>query len=312
MYTTFYPTNIVSRTALPVYIDDVDDVEANVVNDPISELVATQAELGTLPSGSAADLTARLTVSINDDGTLKATLSPTFVDLTLSGDLAVNGSDITSTGVINLKSNNQSTDFLTVGFPDGEWAVYPSVDSSFRFGISGKVWAEGWFDSINSDGNITLNPSGNNVILDNAHLQIQGTYDLLFKGAGTITHEAESDHYLELFGALATTGWYWDHTNTRLVYKQAGSTLIQLYADAVEVTPYILAYAGLMIGSYSNDKRFDDASNGSGSTPMYIGNHIVAVSDAGTGGADSAGAGKQYVELKIGANTYKVLHDGTV
>ena len=38
----------------------------------------------------------------------------------------------------------------------------------------------------------------------------------------------------------------------------------------------------------------------------------VVISDAGTGGADSAGVGKQYVEIEIGGNVYKILHDGTV
>lgn len=38
----------------------------------------------------------------------------------------------------------------------------------------------------------------------------------------------------------------------------------------------------------------------------------LATSDGTTGGAASAGAGKQYVELVIGGVTYKILHDGTV
>ena len=60
MYTTVYPTSIVTRTSLPVYVDDVDDVEAKVVNDPITELVATQVELGLLPKGTHASVKARL------------------------------------------------------------------------------------------------------------------------------------------------------------------------------------------------------------------------------------------------------------
>lgn len=40
--------------------------------------------------------------------------------------------------------------------------------------------------------------------------------------------------------------------------------------------------------------------------------YFVALSDGDTGGAGSAGAGNQYVELNIGGTTYKVLHDGTV
>ena len=35
-------------------------------------------------------------------------------------------------------------------------------------------------------------------------------------------------------------------------------------------------------------------------------------SDGTTGGAASAGAGNQYVELVIDGTTYKLLHDGTV
>ena len=60
MYTTVYPTNIVTRTSLPVYVDDVDDVEAAVVNDPITELVAMQSEMGSLPKGTHASVKARL------------------------------------------------------------------------------------------------------------------------------------------------------------------------------------------------------------------------------------------------------------
>ena len=38
----------------------------------------------------------------------------------------------------------------------------------------------------------------------------------------------------------------------------------------------------------------------------------LASSDGTTGGTGSAGAGNQYVELRIDGTTYKVLHDGTV
>jgi len=72
MYTTMYPTNIPSRTNLPVWIDNADDVESKVINDPVTELIATQTELGQLPKGSTASVAARLAVSLNDDGTIKS------------------------------------------------------------------------------------------------------------------------------------------------------------------------------------------------------------------------------------------------
>ena len=42
------------------------------------------------------------------------------------------------------------------------------------------------------------------------------------------------------------------------------------------------------------------------------GDFYAVVSDAGTGGVDSAGVGNQYVEMEIAGLVYKVLHDGTV
>ena len=38
--------------------------------------------------------------------------------------------------------------------------------------------------------------------------------------------------------------------------------------------------------------------------------HSIAMSDGGTGGAGSAGAGNQYIEIEVNGNVYKVLHDG--
>ena len=38
----------------------------------------------------------------------------------------------------------------------------------------------------------------------------------------------------------------------------------------------------------------------------------TALASPATGGSASAGSGKQYVALKFGSTTYKLLHDGTV
>ena len=43
-----------------------------------------------------------------------------------------------------------------------------------------------------------------------------------------------------------------------------------------------------------------------------VGGQNIANSSGTTGGTGSAGAGNQYIELRIGSTTYKVLHDGTV
>ena len=69
---------------------------------------------------------------------------------------------------------------------------------------------------------------------------------------------------------------------------------------------------GLRIGTNSTNNMIDDASNGSSTTPLFIGNQNIVTSTGTTGGTGSAGAGNQYVEFKIGTTVFKFLHDGTV
>ena len=56
----------------------------------------------------------------------------------------------------------------------------------------------------------------------------------------------------------------------------------------------------------TTDVNFNNASG------YKIDGNDIATSDGTTGGTASAGSGNQYVELVIGATTYKVLHDGTI
>jgi len=288
MYTTVYPTAIPNRTNLPVWVDDVDDVEALVVNDPVTELLACLTHLGTMPAGSAADLTTRLAVSLNDDGSLKSTLSPTFVDLTLSGDLAVNGNDITSTGSITMKAAANNNNYLFFYTASNVAHLLPYNDSIHKIGLSNYVFKEGWFDKIACDGDLTLDPAGNDVFVSGADLSL------------------DSNYYLQFSGDSTNNSIRYQSSNTTMYFRCGGINAFQTNGS------YGMSYVGWMIGAYGNDNWLHNSSHGTGSTPLYIGNHYIAVSDAGTGGTDSAGSGKQYVELKIGATTYKILHDGTV
>ena len=52
--------------------------------------------------------------------------------------------------------------------------------------------------------------------------------------------------------------------------------------------------------------------NITGVTEINLGADTLAKSDGTTGGAASAGAGNQYVELDINGTVYKVLHDGVI
>ncbi len=66
-----YPTKLLNLTDYPTSVDDVVWVEAWLVNALRDEMMAVQKELGTLPKANAADLTTRLSVSLQADGSLK-------------------------------------------------------------------------------------------------------------------------------------------------------------------------------------------------------------------------------------------------
>lgn len=66
-----YPSQLPNLTDLRTVVDDVDDVIATDHNDLAKEIVAMALELGLLPKGSCADVSARLAISLNDSGTIK-------------------------------------------------------------------------------------------------------------------------------------------------------------------------------------------------------------------------------------------------
>lgn len=97
-------------------------------------------------------------------------------------------------------------------------------------------------------------------------------------------------------------------------------TVVRLYGGAIlgaargvdnlEGTGYTeLVVSGMLIDASVSDITAA-ALNAASATVEKVGE--FATSDGTTGGAASAGAGNQYVELVIGGVTYKVLHDGTV
>lgn len=55
-----YPTALLDLTDYPTQTDDVDDVDAWLINALVHEMIAVQKELGTLPKGGYADVKARL------------------------------------------------------------------------------------------------------------------------------------------------------------------------------------------------------------------------------------------------------------
>jgi hypothetical protein len=112
-------------------------------------------------------------------------------------------------------------------------------------------------------------------------------------------------------------------TTDTLTNKTIGDTnTINAQTDAFEIQN---ASDSTKLISFTNG----DASTGTGATldfnqtaaqtiifPVSAGGaggeDHVAMSSTNTGGAGSAGAGNQYIEIHINGTTYKVLHDGTV
>jgi len=120
----------------------------------------------------------------NPAGDAGMTYNKTTDSLTLAGDLAVNGGDIISFDTISMQACGDDDDFLGFLTVGNIAKLLPNEDSVHVIGSTNLVFAEGWFDKIATDGDLTLDPAGNDVILDNANLQIQNNYELRFYDNG--------------------------------------------------------------------------------------------------------------------------------
>ena len=174
--------------------------------------------------------------------------------------------------------NNTTNGYLLRGFNDVDTGLYQTFTSGPSYKdisliIDGTTYlyvgnspANTFIqvDEVSSDGDLTLDPAGNNVILDNAHLQIQDTY--------SIKHTGTSNQWLELFNNDTDTGWYWSTTFDVLEYKSNNVSILGLDGD------YVYSKKPLMIGSYSTDSNIWTSTNGTGSTTMYIGNETIDTS----------------------------------
>lgn len=131
-------------------------------------------------------------------------------------------------------------------------------------------------------GSVTVSDSGTGTIDDRTPLTT---------GAGTVTGIHRHSDDLRLENAIALAGL----NNAASAWRD----LIQLSASD-----------NVIIGNVTTDSIVYSSAQ----PDWYNGSNTenICTSDGDTGGADSAGAGNQYVELNIGGTVYKVLHDGTV
>ena len=95
-----YPAALPTDIDYPDRVDDDDWIYAARYNEIKEEVIAICAELGTNPKADAADLKTRLAISLDADGALKATLTPTFSGLTINGTIYASG-NITTDGSVD-------------------------------------------------------------------------------------------------------------------------------------------------------------------------------------------------------------------
>jgi hypothetical protein len=151
-------------------------------------------------------------------------------------------------------------------------------------------------------------------------------------GGLTITPTADSISTFKITNAAGTELLSADTTNSYLKLKttsrlyldgggdsyltESSANVVDLYVGATNVlkaaSTYLYSVNPIYIGANSANNGIDNATGGTDSTTLYIGNQIIGTSTGTTGGTGSAGSGKQYVELKVGATTYKILTDGTI
>ena len=106
----------------------------------------------------------------------------------LTGDLAVNGGNITSTATIAIKPSGDSDDYLAFLTVANIAYMLPNNDSTHRIGGSTSVFAEGWFDEIACDGDLTLDPGSGSIIVDGS---LTAT-NLTLSGASILANAAAS------------------------------------------------------------------------------------------------------------------------
>lgn len=167
-----YPAAIPSEVEdLPDRLDDIDWLFAARYNELKKELVAALTELGTDPAGNAVDLKTRLAISLDADGALITTLTPTFGALTLTNNLVV-GTTIRS-GHIGIGAEPTDAGLTIVGAENTEHGIVGSlvwqnteatVENAwfFRAGGAGTATPDGGFSISNYGGyRLAIDKDGN-------------------------------------------------------------------------------------------------------------------------------------------------------
>ncbi len=108
------------------------------------------------------------------------------------GGARINGNCII-TGTLSVTGHNTLEGVTSTGATGTGKLVY-DTSPTFTTGLTTPL--------VTAAGELTLDPAGNDVILDNSNLQLQSTYALL--------HTGTASHFTELLNNDTDTGWYWE------------------------------------------------------------------------------------------------------
>lgn len=201
----------------------------------------------------------------------------------------------------------QSQDFQTVRF---------YVVSAYSAGAATVVAADLGVDDINV-GNVTVTDTltagtitdGTAVITGGAITGVSTLGVGSINSTGLISTTIAGDNKLLISGDSASTGVA--NHDIGLQLKNADNTA----DNRVAIIP--VDSAGTATGSIewvitNHTNHYSDLHMYVRNAGGYVDALTLDANTGSTGGASSAGAGNQYVELTINGNRYKLLHDGTI
>lgn len=194
------------------------------------------------------------TLTTNGVGTtvdlgLETSDSPQFVGLTLTGDLAVNGGDLTTTaGTFNLVNGTATA----VNFAGAATAI--SIGSA-----TGNTTVN---NSLIVTGDLTVN--GSSVIIDTTNLTVEDRFIILNHGSGSVAPTAEGGFIIEGTTADSGSAFYYDGAT---IGRWAVAPNVAQSAISVAANSYVVTVSG-STGAPTGDPSYGGSTNGYGN--MYV------------------------------------------
>ncbi|MBL4644578.1 MAG: hypothetical protein JKX80_01800, partial [Candidatus Pacebacteria bacterium] len=233
-------------------VRSIDNFRTIALSQKIDNLGSVDITNSTFASGSISSSSAALTTltvsgsstfndSVTFNGTTTFATTPTFTDLTLSGDLAVNGGDITTTATT---WNFDVADTGTIQFRDGTNTLFTIVDN----GTTGDVTISGDLTISGDDLTLGTNTSGFLLVADGTNFNpVALSGDITIDGAGLTAIAADALDFTEFKDALtldASTDIAIDGTEVfSLTNTGTGSSFIVNDA-ASDTSPFVIDNSG--------------------------------------------------------------------